>query len=119
MNSFYPADPVISRGSCYRTFSISASGPYSGIHVEFIAFTQLYEEFNERDCELLGLSIDGVSSPIAWVRDIEEETWGKIPFPLIADANCIFEMNLIEPGLDKTETNREGIGRVIAEKIKG
>jgi hypothetical protein len=79
VNSFYPADPVISRGSCYRTFSISASGPYSGIHAEFIAFTQLYEEFNERDCELLRLSIDGVSSPIAWVRDIEEETSGKNP----------------------------------------
>jgi peroxiredoxin (alkyl hydroperoxide reductase subunit C) len=52
---------------------------------EFIAFARKYDEFRKRGVELLGLSVDGLASHIAWVRDIETKFGVKIPFPIIAD----------------------------------
>ena len=54
---------------------------------EFMAFAEIYPELQKRGAELLGLSVDSVSSHIAWVRNIEEKTGVKIPFPVIADLN--------------------------------
>jgi peroxiredoxin (alkyl hydroperoxide reductase subunit C) len=52
---------------------------------EFIAFSKMYEEFEKRNVQLLGLSVDSLSSHIAWVRDIEEHMGVHVPFPIIAD----------------------------------
>jgi peroxiredoxin 2/4 len=54
---------------------------------EFIAFAEIYPDLQKRGVELLGLSIDSVYSHIAWMRNIEEKTGCKIPFPVIADLN--------------------------------
>jgi peroxiredoxin (alkyl hydroperoxide reductase subunit C) len=54
---------------------------------EFMAFAEIYPELKKRGVELLGLSVDSNSSHIAWVRNIEEKTGVKIPFPIIADLN--------------------------------
>jgi peroxiredoxin (alkyl hydroperoxide reductase subunit C) len=57
---------------------------------------------------LLGLSIDSVFSHIAWVRNIEEKTGVKIPFPVIADLNkdVASKYGMLMPGESKTETSR-------------
>ncbi|MGB9959715.1 MAG: peroxiredoxin [Candidatus Bathyarchaeales archaeon] len=75
---------------------------------EFIAFTQLYEEFKKRNTALLGLSVDSVSSHIAWTRNIEEKMGVKIPFPIIADLNkeVAKKYGMIHPEQSKTETVR-------------
>jgi peroxiredoxin (alkyl hydroperoxide reductase subunit C) len=75
---------------------------------EFIAFTEIYPELQKRGVELLGLSVDSVSSHIAWVRNVEEKTDTKIPFPIIADLNKEVSMayGMIHPGQSKTETVR-------------
>jgi len=75
---------------------------------EFIAFTNLYDEFKKRNTELLGLSIDSVYSHIAWVRNIEEKFGVKIKFPVIADLNkeVATLYGMIMPGESKTETSR-------------
>lgn len=52
---------------------------------EFIAFAKAAPEFNNRGCELLGLSIDSTHSHIAWMRNIKEKFDVEIPFPIIAD----------------------------------
>ena len=52
---------------------------------EFMAFAKIYPELQKRGVELLGLSVDSVSSHIAWARNVEEKTGVKIPFPIIAD----------------------------------
>ena len=44
---------------------------------EFIAFAEIYPELQKRGVELLGLSVDSVSSHIAWVRNVEEKTGVK------------------------------------------
>ncbi|ACZ62558.1 peroxiredoxin [Dehalococcoides mccartyi] len=75
---------------------------------EFIAFSEIYPELKKREVELLGLSVDSNSSHIAWVRNIEEKTGVKIPFPIIADLNkeVSFAYGMIHPGQSKTETVR-------------
>lgn len=75
---------------------------------EFIAFAQLYEEFRKRNTELLGLSVDSVSSHIAWIRNVEEKMGVKIPFPVIADLNkeVARKYGMIHPEQSKTETVR-------------
>jgi peroxiredoxin (alkyl hydroperoxide reductase subunit C) len=75
---------------------------------EFIAFAQLQPEFKKRGVELLGLSVDSVSSHIAWVRNVEEKTGVKIGFPIIADLNKDVSQlyGMIHPGDSKTETVR-------------
>jgi peroxiredoxin (alkyl hydroperoxide reductase subunit C) len=75
---------------------------------EFIAFAEIYPELQKRGTELLGLSVDSVSSHIAWVRNVEEKTGVKIPFPIIADLNkeVSIAYGMIHPGQSKTETVR-------------
>lgn len=75
---------------------------------EFIAFAEIYPELQKRGVELLGLSVDSTSSHIAWVRNVEEKTRVKIPFPIIADLNKEVSMayGMIHPGQSKTETVR-------------
>ena len=52
---------------------------------EFIAFARAWPEFQKRNCELLGLSIDSTYSHIAWTRNIQEKFGVEIPFPIIED----------------------------------
>ena len=75
---------------------------------EFIAFAEIYPELQKRGVELLGLSVDSVSSHIAWIRNVEEKTGVKIPFPIIADLNKEVSMayGMIHPGQSRTETVR-------------
>ena len=39
---------------------------------EFVAFQKRYEEFQELDCQLIGMSVDQVFSHIKWVQGIKE-----------------------------------------------
>ena len=52
---------------------------------EFISFSKYYKEFKKRNCELLGLSVDNMTSHLAWVYDIYKSTGIEIPFPIIED----------------------------------
>lgn len=75
---------------------------------EFIAFAKIYDELQKRNVQLLGLSVDSVSSHIAWIRNIEEKFGVKIPFPVIADLDKKVSQlyGMIMPGESKTETAR-------------
>jgi peroxiredoxin (alkyl hydroperoxide reductase subunit C) len=75
---------------------------------EFMAFAEIYEDLQKRNTQLLGLSVDSVSSHIAWIRNVEEKMGVKIPFPIIADLNKEVSMKfgMIHPDQSKTETVR-------------
>jgi alkyl hydroperoxide reductase subunit AhpC len=75
---------------------------------EFIAFAQRYQDFRDRNAELLGLSIDSNASHIAWIINIYRNTGIEIPFPIIEDRDmAIARMyGMIEPGVSSTETVR-------------
>jgi peroxiredoxin (alkyl hydroperoxide reductase subunit C) len=75
---------------------------------EFIAFSKIYDELKKRNVELLGLSVDSVSSHIAWIRNCEQKMGVKIPFPIIADLNkeVAKKYGMIHAEQSKTETVR-------------
>jgi len=75
---------------------------------EFMAFSQLAPEFEKRNVQLLGLSVDSVPSHLAWIRDIEENLGVKIPFPVIADLDTKVAQlyGMIHPGASATSAVR-------------
>ena len=75
---------------------------------EFVGFAKIHARLKERNCELMGLSIDSVYSHIAWIRNIEEKLGQKITFPVIADLDrkVATLYGMIMPGESKTETSR-------------
>ena len=75
---------------------------------EFIAFAKAWPEFQELNCDLLGLSIDSTFSHIAWVRNIEANFGVQIPFPIIEDLSMRVARayGMIMPGASDTSTVR-------------
>lgn len=66
---------------------------------EFVAFQKLKEEFDELNCELIGLSIDQVFAHMKWTEWIKEKLNIEITFPIIADDGSVAEeLGLIHPG---------------------
>jgi peroxiredoxin (alkyl hydroperoxide reductase subunit C) len=75
---------------------------------EFMGFAKIQPDLKKRGVELLGLSVDSITSHIAWARNIEEKTGVKINFPIIADLNkdVSAKFGMVHPGQSKTETVR-------------
>lgn len=47
----------------------------------------LQNEFANRNCKIIGLSIDAVDQHHAWLKDIEETQGNAVTYPLIGDPN--------------------------------
>lgn len=81
---------------------------------EFMTFARMEPEFNELNCQLLGLSVDGLFSHIAWLRTIKEKIEFKgmkdmeIRFPLIEDVSMEIAKayGMIQPGESSTKAVR-------------
>mgnify|MGYP002414208219 FL=1 len=75
---------------------------------EFIAFAKRHADFQELNCELLGLSIDSHYSHIAWERNIKEKFGVEITFPIIADLSMQVAKayGMIQPGASDTSAVR-------------
>ncbi|NLL70696.1 MAG: peroxiredoxin [Epulopiscium sp.] len=53
---------------------------------EFIAFARMFPYFQQRNVQLLGLSVDSQYSHLAWIYNIYQMTGIEIPFPVISDS---------------------------------
>jgi len=75
---------------------------------EFMAFAKASEDFEVLNAQLMGLSIDSVSSHLAWIRNIKEKMGISVPFPVIADLdmNIAIKYGMIHPGQSNTATIR-------------
>lgn len=75
---------------------------------EFMAFADRAGDFSRLNCELLGLSIDGLHAHIAWIRNIKEKFGVDIPFPIIVDLNMkvAHAYGMIQPGASDTSAVR-------------
>lgn len=75
---------------------------------EFVAFTELADEFEARGVSLLGNSVDSVHSHLAWTRAIEEKLGVRIPFPIIADLDTRVAQayGMLHPGTSQTSAVR-------------
>ncbi len=81
---------------------------------EFMTFGSMAEQFAERNCQLIGLSIDSNYSHIAWMRTIKERIeWNgiknlEITFPVIADLKMEVanKFGMVQPNEDDTHAVR-------------
>ena len=81
---------------------------------EFMTFASMQDEFKSLNCELVGLSVDGLYSHIAWLRTIKEKIEYKgmknveVTFPLIEDITMEVakKYGMIQPGESNTKAVR-------------
>ena len=81
---------------------------------EFMTFAKMEDQFQEAGCKLIGLSIDGLYSHIAWLRTIKDKIEYKgmknmeVLFPLIEDItmNVAKKYGMIQPGESSTQAVR-------------
>ena len=81
---------------------------------EFMTFGKMADEFEALNCQLVGLSVDGLYSHIAWLRTIREKIEYKgmkdveIHFPLIDDVSMKVAKlyGMIQPGESETSAVR-------------
>lgn len=81
---------------------------------EFMTFASMQHQFAAYNTELLGLSVDGLPSHIAWLRTIKEKITFRdlkdveVTFPLIEDVamDVAQKYGMIMPGEDSTKAVR-------------
>lgn len=81
---------------------------------EFMTFASMEKQFKEANCELVGLSVDGLYSHIAWLRTIKEKIEFKgmknveVNFPLIEDITMEVanKYGMVQPGESSTKAVR-------------
>jgi peroxiredoxin (alkyl hydroperoxide reductase subunit C) len=80
---------------------------------EFMTFASMAEDFEARNCQLIGLSIDSNYSHIAWLRKIKELEWNgmsdiEVRFPVIADLkmDVAHKFGMLQPNEDDTHAVR-------------
>lgn len=75
---------------------------------EFVEFAKRAEEFERRNVQLIGLSIDSIYAHIAWIRNIEQNFGVTVNFPVIADLDTKVAVayGMIHPGAASTATVR-------------
>jgi peroxiredoxin (alkyl hydroperoxide reductase subunit C) len=81
---------------------------------EFMTIANMETRFEEAGCKLVGLSVDGLYSHIAWLRTIKEKIEYKgmknieVNFPLIEDISMEVarKYGMLQPGESKTKAVR-------------
>jgi peroxiredoxin 2/4 len=76
---------------------------------EFVAFSRIYPQLQQRNVDLIGLSIDSNFSHIAWLRNVEQHFEDvKIQFPVIADIDMKVAhlYGMVHPGASSTQAVR-------------
>lgn len=81
---------------------------------EFMTFASLEDKFAKANCKLVGLSVDGLYSHIAWLRTIKEKIEYKgmkdveVKFPLIEDITMEVakKYGMLMPGESNTKAVR-------------
>jgi peroxiredoxin (alkyl hydroperoxide reductase subunit C) len=81
---------------------------------EFMTFASMEGKFAQAGCKLVGLSVDGLYSHIAWLRSVKEKIEYKgmknveVKFPLIEDITMevAHKYGMIQPGESSTKAVR-------------
>lgn len=81
---------------------------------EFMTFASMEDQFNKANCKLVGLSVDGLYSHIAWLRTIKDKIEYKgmknieVNFPLIEDITMevATKYGMMMPGESNTKAVR-------------
>lgn len=90
---------------------------------EFMTFASMEKDFEKYNCKLVGLSVDGLYSHIAWLRTIKDKIEYKgmkdveVKFPLIEDITMEVanKYGMMQPG----ESNTKAVRAVFVIDPKG
>lgn len=88
----------------------SQPGDFTAVsETELISFTQQYQEFVNRNVQLLGITIDSTFADIEWLYDISNRTGIIVPFPLLSDRNAEIARlyNMVNPDRVYEESVRD------------
>ena len=85
---------------------------------ELGSMARLEGEFNKRNCKIIGLSVDPVSSHEQWKKDIEETQGAAVNYPMIGDSDLavakLYDMlPSDEPGTSDGRTEKDEPGSEI------
>lgn len=75
---------------------------------EFLAFERRAKDFGDKNCDLLGLSVDSVFSHRAWTDSIKAHFGVEVSFPIIEDVSMsvVYDYGMIHEGSVSTATVR-------------
>jgi peroxiredoxin (alkyl hydroperoxide reductase subunit C) len=75
---------------------------------EFVAFSKAHPEFQRTNCDLLALSVDSLSSHMAWIRSIKDRFNVSVPFPIAEDPSMAIARayGMLLPGATDSSTVR-------------
>ena len=85
---------------------------------ELGCMANIQEEFEKRDCKILGLSIDSVEDHLSWKKDIEDVADTKLDYPLISDSNLkVAKAFNMLPADEVASTNRTAITNATVRSV--
>lgn len=75
---------------------------------ELTEFARRKSEFDSRNCNMMGISIDSIHAHLAWVQNLKQVLDVELNFPLVADltADVAQKYGMIHPGESETVTVR-------------
>lgn len=75
---------------------------------EFAGFAERQADFDKRNVQLIGVSVDSVWSHLAWIQSIEKNFGKKVTFPVVADLDQKVAQlyGMIHPGASSTASVR-------------
>ena len=79
----------------------------------------LHEEFADRNCKIIGLSVDSVSDHQKWKNEIEETQGNAVKYPMIGDVNLevakLFDM--IHPNAEGEASDRTAVDNATIRSV--
>ena len=76
---------------------------------------KLIHEFKGRDCKVVGLSIDNISNPEGWIKDINETQGTNVDFPIVADEDgkIALRFGFHHPNSPNAEAGKQTVRSVV------
>ena len=67
---------------------------------ELMEFSRRYQDFKKKGVKLLGISVDGIHSHLAWLDTVQQKMGVTVPYPLVADVDMRVSRlyGMIHPG---------------------
>ena len=79
---------------------------------------KIENEFKERNCKIIGLSLDSLEDHQSWSKDIEETQGAKVNYPMISDENLtIAKLYNMLPASETNDGNRTAMTNATVRSI--
>ena len=86
---------------------------------ELGVLAKMSDDFQARNCKIIGLSVDGIDDHNKWRSDIEEVSGAKLSYPLIADENLMVAKlyNMLPVKIDGNAAERTAVDNLTVRSV--